>query len=189
MYVLSCEYSFKKKCFSSIIILVLSSLFLFNAYGARNDDVHDLGTLEVFSVEPEKICIKHWTPVIIRLDTRLSSASVREGDNVNFKVVKDVKVDKSIVVEYGTDVRGVVTNVEKPRWLGEEGRISVAVKSVKATDGTIVPLQGSFKRVGEDTRVVALAFCPVVAGKPGVFDEGTEIKAFVDFDTWVQVKN
>jgi hypothetical protein len=144
----------------------------------------------------EKITIKEGTPVILSLEKSVDSSQANVGDLVDFIVTRDVKVNDTIVIRVGTHARGEVTSVEGSGAVGKPGKISVAVKNVKAVDGTDVPLRARIDREGKSKQTTALLvgiiLCIiglfVIKGEHGNIPAGSEVKAFIDYDVEINIQ-
>jgi uncharacterized Zn ribbon protein len=136
------------------------------------------------------------TRIPVRTMQQLSSASVKNNDQVTFAVLEDVVVDGDTVIKQGTPVRGVIIDAAEKRRMGRAGRLSYAVNETKAVDRTVIRLRAVQQGKG-DSNVTATAvtttavavFVPVAApffllrkGGDIVIPEGTRVDAFVDGD-------
>lgn len=93
---------------------------------------------------PAAIELISGTPIKLLLAQALSAGSTREGSQVRFLVAKDVVVDNRVVIAKGAEAIGTVS------WSRSEGslssvmnrpaRLAVKLESVKAVDGSTVPL-------------------------------------------------
>jgi hypothetical protein len=127
---------------------------------------------------------------------QLSSASLKDGDSVNFAVVEDVIVDGDVVIKQGTPVRGVIVDAAAKRRMGRAGRLSYTVNETKAVDRKTIRLRAVQEKKGDSnvtstavTTTAVAVFVPVAApffllrqGKDIVVAEGTRVDAFVDGD-------
>lgn len=80
------------------------------------------------------------TPVKIKLLTELSSTASKEGDIVEYQVVSDVTQDNKLVIPTGAYGRGVVQKVKKAGPFGQEGQVGIDFGSLRAIDGTLLPM-------------------------------------------------
>jgi tRNA pseudouridine-54 N-methylase len=127
---------------------------------------------------------------------QLSSASVKDGDPVNFAVVEDVVVDGQVVIKQGAPVRGVIVDAAEKRRMGRAGRLSYTVNETRAVDKGVVRLRAVQNKKGDSnvtstavTTTAVAVFVPVAApffllrkGADIVVPEGTRIDTFVDGD-------
>jgi hypothetical protein len=81
------------------------------------------------------------TPVILRTKEDLSSAMVKVGDRVPFRVAEDVSVADLVVISRGADAWGLVTAVQPRRRKGRPGKLDIAIQSVQLLTGENAPLR------------------------------------------------
>jgi hypothetical protein len=89
------------------------------------------------------------TPVMLRTKQDLSSATVKVGDRVPFRVVKDVRVADLIVIPRGADAWGLVTAVQPKRVRGRPGNLDIAIQSVQLLTGENAPLRAEQHSTGK----------------------------------------
>lgn len=140
-----------------------------------------------------QVKLRAGTPVVLRLTQTISSKTARVGDPVTFEVARDVKVDDKVVISQGTAANGTVAMVDKNGLFGSAGKISITVQNVAAVDETSVSLRGTVAEEGKSNAVVSILlfiFCLfgfLIKGGDGVAGTGTEVKAFVDNDTVINI--
>src|SRR5215469_12424395 len=93
------------------------------------------------------------TPVILRTKQDLSSATVKVGDRVLFRVVKDVRIADLVVISRGADAWGVVTAVQPRRRKGQPGKLDIAIQSVQLLTGESAPLRAEQQSEGKSQSV------------------------------------
>ena len=91
----------------------------------------------------QKATIKAGTIVQLESIDAITSKSVNNGQVVSFKVLSDVMVDGKVAIAAGSIALGQISRVKKSGICGIPGEVTVAVKSVTATDGTVSPLMGA----------------------------------------------
>jgi hypothetical protein len=133
-------------------------------------------------------------PIKVALDQDVSSASVNKGDAVSFHLASDYSEFGHVLISSGTPVHGTVANVERRKSAGRPGTVAVEVKSVRAVDGTYIPLRGVKAVSGKarGTQAAALGFLTLGAGftKKGlsaVIPTGTEFTVFTNRKSTVVV--
>jgi len=134
-----------------------------------------------------EITIKAGTPVPVKLEQELSSETATAGQIVKFSVTRDVTVNDFVVIKAGTEVVGEIAHAQKTGTFGKEGRLSLVVRHATAVDNTMVPLRATLSQEGEEKLAVSFLFCPFIKGTSSIIPVGTEAKAFVDYDTKIQV--
>lgn len=135
------------------------------------------------------------TPVRVRLEQTLSSATAEKGQTVDFTVSDDVKVGNLVVIAQGAPASGEITEAQPKRRMGRAGKLDFSIDRVKAVDGSWIPLRYSpEKRTGSSnatsTGIIAgglvVALGPVGAlmllrhGKDVEVSRGTSYTVFTD---------
>ncbi|EOS08249.1 hypothetical protein C801_01451 [Bacteroides uniformis dnLKV2] len=96
-----------------------------------------------FTMPGEVVILRAGTSIPLELVSTLYSSNVRSGQMVDFRVLSDVKANGKIVISAGSIAQGQITRAKKRGLLGSEGELEIAIKSVKAVDGTTVYLSGN----------------------------------------------
>ena len=92
------------------------------------------------------------TRIAVRVMEQLSSASVKDGDPVNFAVVEDVVVDGQVVIKQGTPVRGVIVEAAEKRRMGRAGRSRMRSMKREPWDKGVVRLRAFQEQEGREQR-------------------------------------
>jgi hypothetical protein len=103
------------------------------------------------------------TPVMLRTKQDLSSATVKVGDRVPFRVVKDVRIADLIVIPRGADAWGLVTAVQRKRRKGRPGNLDIVIQSVQLLTGENAPLRAKQHLEGKSRDVGTMADIPRAA--------------------------
>jgi hypothetical protein len=83
------------------------------------------------------------TPVRLRLDRTVSSASAHVGETVDFEVTEPVIDQNVVVIPKGAVALGRVTKVEAKRRFGRAGALELSIDSVRLLDGRNLPLRAT----------------------------------------------
>jgi hypothetical protein len=134
-----------------------------------------------------EITIKAGTPIPIRLEESVTSETATTGQSVRFTVTRDVKVDGVVVIKAGSPVDAEVSFAQKTGSLGKEGKVFVVVRYAMAVDGTKVPLRASLSKSGDEKVALSWMVCPFIKGTGGEIQANTETKAYVDYDTKINI--
>jgi hypothetical protein len=133
------------------------------------------------------VVIPAGTPLTVAIDEDLSSASVNQGQQVAFHLPADYSEFGHVLIASGTPVRGTVAHVARRSAGGNPGAVTVSVTSVRAVDGTRVPLRGTTKVTGKNRQGQAAALGVLTFGigatKKGlsaVIPAGTQFSVFTD---------
>lgn len=147
-----------------------------------------------FTMPGEVVVLKAGTSIPMDLMTSLSGNNTRNGQIIDFRVTSDVKVNGKTVITAGSVAQGQVVKSKKNGLFGTAGELEVAVKSVRAVDGTMIYLSGSsLSDEGSDKLVISIVvtlFCLLgflIKGGKAEIPAGTQCSAFVMSDTEVSV--
>jgi hypothetical protein len=133
------------------------------------------------------VVIPAGTPLTVAIDEDLSSASVNQGQQVSFHLTSDYSEFGHVLISSGTTVRGTVAHVDRRRAGGNPGTITVQVTSVRAVDGSRIPLRGTAKVTGKNRQgqaaalgVLTLGLGATKKGLSAVIPAGTQFTVFTD---------
>lgn len=119
----------------------------------------------------EEVTIPMGTEIKLALLHHVNSKYSPPGTKVYFRVTDDVKVADTVVIPAGTVAVGKVTEATKSKSLGRAGNMAVEVKTVKALDGTLIPLDIDLSAKGR-SRTGATVGMVIGFGLPGLFTKG-----------------
>ncbi|HEX6502981.1 MAG TPA: PEGA domain-containing protein [Terriglobales bacterium] len=136
------------------------------------------------------------TPVKLRLNRNLSSADARTGDQVDFEVLEEIRLNNVLVVPKGATALGTVTEAQAKRRMGRGGKLNVTIDYVRLTDGEKAALRavkevaggghtGAMTGAMVATSLVvwpAAPFFLFMHGKDITIPKGTEIAAYINGD-------
>jgi len=142
-------------------------------------------------VVAEPVTVKEGTPVFLRTMESMTSGRIAEGAGVRLTVGRDVRGPGGrVLIAYGADAYGKVTESNKRGMLGKQGRLAFTVERVEAVDGTSVPLRAQLRTSGKSNKgtVVAAALLLTVLavfvhGRDVTIPADTEVVGYVDSDT------
>ena len=144
---------------SSSVCAITSILFICGSCYAQAPT----SDVQAPSVTNSPLKLEDSTPVILRTKQDLSSATVKVGDRVPFRVVKDVGVADLVVVRRGADAWGLVTAVQRKRHKGRPGTLEIAIQSVQLLTGENASLRAQQHSEGESRDVGTIADIPRAA--------------------------
>jgi hypothetical protein len=146
-------------------------------------------SLLVLTAAAQVLTLQDGTPVRLRLNRTVSSASAHVGETVDFEVTEPVINQNHVVIPKGAVVLGRVTKVETKRRFGRAGALELSIDSVRLPDGGTILLRATpEKGEGEMSgprKAATIAASPVliwVKGKNVSFEKGTETTAYVSGD-------
>jgi len=143
----------------------------------------------------ETIVIPRDTLIYAQLQDDVTSKKkeTNVGDVIRAQVWRDVVIDGEVVVERGAEMLLEVSYVKKARMLGRKGKLQLRALSVRAVDGSEIPLEGSYYQTGKGRKAATGTLAVAVAwpfvflhGKHAVVPEGTVFTALVDHDAKVE---
>lgn len=170
-----------------LIVILCSCMSSCLAYGQ---------TTESTAMGSDRFDLQAGTPVKLRLNTSLSSATARKGETVDFEVLDDVSVQDMVVIARGSIALATITEAEPKGHMGRGGKLDVSMDSVRLKDGEKVPLSGTKGGKGGGhtgamtgamvaTSIVAWPAAPFflfMHGKDINIPKGTEVTAYVASD-------
>jgi len=141
-----------------------------------------------------KFALDDGTPVKLRLNRNLSSADAKTGDNIDFEVLEEVKVNDVVVIPKGNIALGTVTDAEHKKRMARGGKLDIEIDYVKLADGEKAALRAVKETKGGGhtgamtgaivaTSLVvwpAAPFFLFMHGKDTTIPKGTEITAYVN---------
>jgi hypothetical protein len=133
------------------------------------------------------VIIPAGTPLTVAIDKDLSSDGVNDGEQVPFHLATDYSEFGHVLISQGTPVMGTVQHVARRSAGGKPGALTLQVTSVRAVDGTKIPLRGTTKQVGKARQGQAAALGVLTLGigatKKGLnanIASGTQFTVFTD---------
>lgn len=86
--------------------------------------------------------LKAGTLIPIQNANYTKAAQLSIGQNVLFRVARDVEVDGVTVIPYGTPVKGKVYEAKRSSWWGTKGRLGIKIDDIELSNGVRIPLSG-----------------------------------------------
>ena len=148
-------------------------------------------------VKARPIVIPEGTRVRIRLEERISSATVEEGQAIRLGVADDIKINQTTVIKLNSVVNGTVTESVAKRRLGRTGKLDFSVDTINASDGGKIPVRYTIMkkeggshvvRTGVVAALVAMTYPPaaplvlLATGKDVTLYRGFIFQVFTDTD-------
>jgi hypothetical protein len=156
------------------------------------------GTLHVaVSSQPASqspLVLHDGTPIRLRLNRTLTSADAKAGDNVDFEVLDDIKVDDAMLIPRSSMAIATITEAEHKKRMARGGKLDVNIDYVRLVNGEKVALRavkevkggghtGAMTGAMVATAIVvwpAAPFFLFMHGKDVTIPKGTEITAYVN---------
>jgi hypothetical protein len=128
------------------------------------------------------------------LSRNLSSAEATTGDNVDFEVLEDVKMDGLLIIARGGTAIATVTQAQHKRRMARGGKLDINIDYVRLANGDKAALRAikDYKGGGHTGAMTgaivatSLIFWPAapfflfIHGKDVTIPKGTEISAYVN---------
>ena len=147
------------------------------------------------SYAQKEVIIKAGTMIPIQLVNTTKAADVNEGDQISFRVSRDVTVDGVTAIPYGTSVKGTVVLSKRSSWWGTKGKLKISIKYINMSNGDVIPLDNGIAYVAGENRtplVVGLTFlcwpCCFICGSKAEMQSGYEIVANVATNTTIKIE-
>src|SRR5262245_6369598 len=109
--------------------------------------------------------------VALELQHHINSAYSPEGSPVYFRVSHDVVVDAHTLIAKGTLVQGKIVHATNRGMVGRAGTMTLGVRTVKAVDGTDIPINLDLAKQGR-SRAGATVGWTLFWGLPGLITRG-----------------
>tara|TARA_B100001758_G_C18391242_1_gene603051 strand:+ start:516 stop:1496 length:981 start_codon:yes stop_codon:yes gene_type:complete len=121
--------------------------------------------------------------ITLYLKESVSSKHLTNGTIIKFAVKEPViSNNNKVVIASNTPVNGKVTQVREARWAGQKGELTIQINSIKAVDGTNIPVYYNLNNQGDSRSTEAIGvglflFWPVLLmkGEQASIEAGTEI--------------
>src|SRR4030095_10841716 len=98
----------------------------------------------------DEIILGQGTPLMVVTAQEITSKQAKPNDPVNFTVNEDVIVNGQVIVRKGTAAVGSVVAAQKGGYMGNSGKLAIAVESTTTIDGQPLKLRAAKGREGND---------------------------------------
>lgn len=156
---------------------------------------------QIPQMPPKPNTLLDGTPIKLRLGRTLSSSDTKVGEEVDFDVLEDVKVEDVVVIPKGGLALATVTTAEHKKSMGRGGKLDVNIDSVRLVDGEKAALRateggkagghvGAMTGAMVATSIVFFPAAPLflfMHGKDMTIPKGTEITAYVNGDMTLEM--
>lgn len=143
--------------------------------------------------EKQEIVIKAGTIVPLEAISNIKASQVHEGQTIDFKVSRDILVNKVVAIPAGTIAKGVVYEAKRSAWFGTKGRLGIKIRFLTLPSGDIVNFASSEVYITGKNRtpLSVVIFCctcvPLPCGSKAEMKMGYEFDATVANNTTVTV--
>ena len=97
---------------------------------------------ETITTKEKEYKLKAGTLIPLQNANYTKAAQLSVGQNVLFRVARDVEVDGVTVIPYGTPVRGKVYEAKRSSWWGTKGKLGILINEIELSNGVRIPLSG-----------------------------------------------
>ncbi len=133
---------------------------------------------------PNETSLPANTEVAVTLNAEVNSKRVKQGQNFDVSVARDVTLGNFVVIPRGTKGVGQVTYRTGKGAFGKSAKMEIEIRSLNL-GGRTIPISGKFRQEGSGntgatvaTAVAVGVFSAFVTGKSAVFEQGRELKCF-----------
>lgn len=140
------------------------------------------------------VVIKAGTIVSLEAINNVKASQVHEGQTIDFKVSRDIIIDKKIAIPAGTIAKGTVYEAKRSAWFGTKGRLGIKVRYITLPSGDVVNFASSEVYITGKNRTLlsVVIFCctciPLPCGSKAEMKIGYEFDATVANNTTVSIE-
>ena len=142
----------------------------------------------------KQVTIKGGTPIPVISDRNIKAADVSVGQNIDFKVARDILVDGIVAIPSGTIVKGQVYEAKRSNAFGTKGRLGINLRYLNLPSGDVINFSSSniYIQGQNRTAISVIVFCltclPFPCGSKAELKAGVEYEALVGSNTTVNVE-
>jgi len=128
---------------------------------------------------PTAFVLANNTPIRLKLNKAISSATAHVGDAVELEVVEDEMVDGVTVLSVGWKVNGAIAEAEAKKRFGHGGKLAFSITSMTLADGEQVKVR-CYQEASGSSNTSADSVIPLSSGKDVTMPKDVEFTALVD---------
>ena len=153
-----------------------------------------MAVMSSYSFAQKQVTIKGGTIVPVEAVRNVRAADVQIGQNVDFKVSRDVFVDGVVAIPAGTLVKGTVYEAKRSTAFGTKGRLGIKLRYLNTASGEAVNFASSdiYIQGKNRTAISVVVFCctclPFPCGSKAELKMGVEYDATVANNTTITVE-
>ncbi len=147
-----------------------------------------------YTLAQKQVTIKGGTVVPVEAVKNVRATEVQVGQNVDFKVTRDVIVDGVIAIPVGTIVKGNVYEAKRSTAFGTKGRLGIKLRYLNLPSGDVVNFASSDIYIQGRNRTaisILVFYCtclPFPCGSRAELKTGVEYDATVANNTIVTIE-
>lgn len=158
--------------------------------------IFSLTILNATVLQATEFTLQDGTAVNVETLERMKSGDNKVGESVPMRVKQDVMSEEGeILIKSGARAYGTITESEPHGMFGKAGKLNFQLNYVQGIDGSQIPLRATLENKGKGCSGVVIASFLLLSvasmffnGDNVVIPPGTELTAYVDCDTIVNVK-
>ncbi len=131
--------------------------------------------------------LKAGTEIPIQIVSPVKAADVEVGQTVNFKVSRDISVDGTTVIPYGTPVKGTVYKADRSSWFGTKGKLGIRLDNIQLPSGERIPLSNGDVYVTGTNRTPLAVLLFLLVTIPAAFICGSKAQIPVGYEVLANV--
>jgi hypothetical protein len=128
---------------------------------------------------PVAFALANNTPIRLKLNKTISSATAHVGDAVELEVMEDVIVDGVAVLPVGWKVNGAIAEAEAKKRFGHGGKLAFSITSMALADGEQVKVR-CYQEASGSSNTSSDSVIPLSSGKDVTIPKDIEFTALVD---------
>ena len=142
----------------------------------------------------KQVTIKGGTIVPVEAVKNVRATEVQVGQNVDFRVTRDIIVDGVVAIPVGTIVKGNVYEAKRSTAFGTKGRLGIKLRYLNLPSGDVVNFASSdvYIQGKNRTAISVIVFCctclPFPCGSKAELTTGVEYDATVANNTTVTIE-
>lgn len=141
-------------------------------------------------IDPQKNILYEGTEVSLSLNNDLNGKEVKVGEQIEFKVSKDVIVNDKVMIKQGCRAVGTITDAARSKALGKKGKLEFSIDYIYLPGGKPIKLKSSPEKADSKGRGAVVATTAVllsplalfIKGKQAKIAAGTIFTAYIDHD-------
>ena len=147
-----------------------------------------------FAFAQKQVTIKGGTIVPVEAVKNVRATEVQVGQNVDFRVTRDIVVDGAVAIPTGTIVKGSVYEAKRSTAFGTKGRLGIKLRYLNLPSGDVVNFASSdiYIQGKNRTPISVVVFCltclPFPCGSKAELTTGVEYDATVASNTTVTIE-
>jgi hypothetical protein len=111
----------------------------------------------------DEVVLADGTPLVVVTAHEVTSKLAKPNDTVKFTVNEDLVINGQVVVRKGTEAVGSVVTAQKGGYMGNSGKLAIAVESTTTVDGQPLKLRAAKGREGNDKTTSTYALATLIS--------------------------